>query len=377
MGRVVGVEILVEDSEGKLPPKDPRRDVVEDSAADPTRPSAQAARALPHGKAVLLAAAIDDVVQVFDVHTLLAAVVPTIDCRGDASLERLVGFLRKHGAWGFHRLVGYTAIHDGGNHHQSMFESMQQRDLFSTWDKLAKYVDVGRQHVTVTRGDSEDNIIGSFLSPLRATLRVKPEQYMRCLCAGSGDAWLAAGLSSGAVAIWNRQAHDGLFKHVDMDALRDAPRACTAEDLRNAAAAGTLAAAELHGHAGDVNSLALCPSGSHLASAADDGTVRVWNLSAAPHTVPPPVVLAGVLQRRVTACVWLDDRTLATASKAAIGSGRVCAGILYHIAPGNCLCRFSLSDLNVAVLMGLPTSFICSVTACMFCSGLVLLPVQT
>lgn len=270
MGRVRGVEILLENDKGSTPPPpSPLTPLRVCSAADSS--------ALASFKGVTIAAAIDDVVRVFDVHTLFNPTIPTVDCDGDVALYRLMHFLSEYGAWGFHRLVGYSALVLSRDREISARESMEQKTLFSTREKVSKYVLEQRGHVTVRRGGSDNAVVGVVPSPLRATLRATSKQYMRCLCSsGRGGTWLAAGLSSGAVAIWSRESQAAPVAYVGVG---EEGMSCAGGNGDNRAEEDTEGtqydAIELHGHTDDVSCVTANPSGRLLASASDDGKTHV------------------------------------------------------------------------------------------------------
>jgi len=61
----------------------------------------------------------------------------------------------------------------------------------------------------------------------------------------------------------------------------------------------------LEGHAGEINSVKCNPSRTRLASCADDGTARIWNIENvhSEKALPPPVILSGH-QQCLTSIEW-------------------------------------------------------------------------
>ncbi|MGI5041731.1 WD40 repeat domain-containing protein, partial [Streptomyces sp. JAC128] len=61
--------------------------------------------------------------------------------------------------------------------------------------------------------------------------------------------------------------------------------------------------AVFRGHEQDVNAVAWSPDGSRLATASDDGTIRIWDAQGA----VDPVVLTHAHGDRVSAVAWSPD----------------------------------------------------------------------
>jgi WD40 repeat protein len=129
-------------------------------------------------------------------------------------------------------------------------------------------------------GFAADGIPYIWNTPESSSAEPDPEPYLGVMLVApsirtgwSPDGRHVAGIVQGSVLLWDLEVRDGLTK--------------------------------LPGDANRIHTLAFSPDGAHLAGAADDGTVRIWNIADPAHT--GPVTLRGRDQGAVRDMAFSQD----------------------------------------------------------------------